>query len=194
MKCRRGTVVLLGIVLVSACSSEAARSTSTETTVPVTQAGPAASTVVVVTSAETSDARAQLLAAAARHRVFVENSFGGGNPFDRIDVIDQLGSADGGFVRHTDAALRLTGLEKDAIVAGLAPLRVEFVPTQTRVDEGAVLVGQLSLSDPTVTDNGAEITTGIVCGGLCGAGGSQRFGFVDGAWQFIELIGAQWIS
>lgn len=162
---------------------------TTTTSIPTATSG-SASPETVRAGGTTS----QLLAAAARHRVYVENSFGGGSPFDRVEVIDLLGTESDGFVRYAGATRKLSDDEKRAIVNALDPLDVEFVEAQSRVDESDELVGQLSLSEPVIFGTEAEITTGIVCGGTCGAGGTLRFSFAESEWQYVESIGGEWIS
>ena len=65
----------------------------------------------------------ELFGSAASHRVFVDNSFGGADVFDRVSVVSVVGetSDDGIDVRFGSGDRDLTADERASIVATLAP-------------------------------------------------------------------------
>ena len=140
--------------------------------------------------------RASLLTAAARHRVFEDNSFGGQTTFDMVDIVDELGSPDDtGFIQF-DQPAPLTESDRNALVAALAPAVVRFVSTSTpdmaNERPGYAL---LSIAEPAVDNTRLTIATNLWCGGMCGIGGANLVRRLDdGTWSIGETIGPQWIS
>lgn len=142
----------------------------------------------------------EVLAAAALHRVTVDNSFGGGSPFDRVQVIERLGVVDAnGFLDARDGR-ELDELERDAIVAALEPLPVEFVAADVlaetdALDDAPVGRAVLTLAEPAELEGRLTITSQLWCGGLCGIGGANEIvRSPDGAWSIGDPVGMQWIS
>lgn len=141
---------------------------------------------------------ADVLAAIAVHRVTVDNSFGGGSPFERIDVIETVGvtGADG-FVDARDGR-PLADAERAAIAGALAPLPVQFVPATVFDDldpaddpGGRAIV---TLAEPAEVDGQLIVASQLWCGGLCGIGGAHELRRDDGTWTIGEPVGPQWIS
>lgn len=141
-----------------------------------------------------------VLAAAVVHRVLEDNSFGGGNPFDLVQVIERLGTVDAmGFLDAGDGR-ELTDAERDEITAALAPLPIEFVPTDVlagtdAIDDAPVGRAVVTLGAPSELEGRVVITSQLWCGGLCGIGGANELvRGADGTWSIGEPVGAQWIS
>lgn len=143
------------------------------------------------------ESRGELIAAAVAHRTLVDSSLPGVR-FDTVDVVDQVGSSNtDGFITFSDDDRSLTDVEREAIERLLAPAEVRFVSAETdrliQSEPGHAAV--VTVARPEGDDREATIATGLVCGGTCGAGGSQRFERGDeGGWIFVENVGGQWIS
>lgn len=146
-------------------------------------------------SGEWKAATPELLGAAVAHRVLVDNSFGGSDVFRKVLVVERVGRDDDGSFMIDDDDRTLTSEERRAIEVALVPRAVEFVPVNIAVDEDAPESEALIfVAQPSGSDDEATVTTGLVCGGLCGAGGATRFQLVDGEWRFVENVGARWVS
>lgn len=162
----RGAVVGLLLALVAAgCADESGGEGAGRTS-------PTSSTVTedTTTTAAPRTEREQVIAAAVVNRVRVENSFGGGDVFQQVRVIER-------FVTATDT--RSTGGEeiddaaRAAVEAALAPTPVVWGPDETddtdlwqRPDMEAVAF--LYLGEPEIDGDTAKIYTGLYCGPLCG--------------------------
>lgn len=142
----------------------------------------------------------EVLAAAAVHRVTVDNSFGGGSPFERVQVIERLGVVDANGFLDARPGRELNEDERGAIVAALEPLPVEFVAADVlaqtdALDDAPVGRAVLTLGEPAELDGRMSITSQLWCGGLCGIGGANELvRAADGAWSIGESVGGQWIS
>jgi len=141
-----------------------------------------------------------VLAATAAHRVLIDNSFGGGNPFDRVQVIERLGTVDDmGFLDATEGR-PLTDDERDAITTALAPLPVEFVPADVlaetdAIDDAAVGRAVVTLGAPSELEGKLVVTSQLWCGGTCAIGGANELvRSDDGSWSIGGPVGMQWIS
>lgn len=145
-----------------------------------------------------ADAEAGLLGAAAAHRVLEDNSFGGDDVFDRVEVIEVLGRDNRSdlLIEFDDESPELTAAQRAAIVDSLSPTEVEFVSVGSElISDSATQVARLSLAVPEGSNGDASVATGLACGADCGAGGAQRFMADDDAgWRFVENVGDQWIS
>lgn len=142
---------------------------------------------------------AAVLAAVATHRVTVDNSFGGGTPFERVEVIETIGETNADGMIDARDGRPLSDAERAAIETALAPLPVAFVPTTVFEDldpaddpGGRAIV---TLAEPAEVDGRPAIASQLWCGGLCGIGGAHELVRVeDGTWTIGEPIGPQWIS
>jgi hypothetical protein len=145
-----------------------------------------------------ADAEADLLGAAAAHRVLVDNSFGGDDVFERVEVVEVLGTEnrDEVYIDFNADSPELTAAQRSAIVDSLSPKEVEFVPVGSPlISDSATQVARLSLSVPEGSNDNATVSTGLACGADCGAGGAQRFtADADSGWRFDENVGGQSIS
>jgi hypothetical protein len=143
-----------------------------------------------------AESETELIAAAVARRTFVDSSVPGVR-FTTVEVVDRVGSSDAdGFISFSDDDRSLTAAEREAIEQALAPAEVRFITSMADrlvefEDNGAVV----TVARPTGDDSEATITTGLACGGTCGAGGAQRFELDDdGSWVFVENVGGQWIA
>ena len=143
------------------------------------------------------ESRGELLAAAVERRAHVDNSVPGVR-FETVDIVDKVGTSNpDGFVTFSDDDPSLTDAEREAIARVLAPAEVRFIPAMTDrlVESDEANAAIVTVARPKGNDRAATIATGLVCGGTCGAGGTQRFGRnEDGGWIFVENVGAQWMS
>lgn len=137
-----------------------------------------------------------LIAAAVARRTFVDSSVPGVT-FTTVEVVDTVGSSNAdGFVSFSDDDRSLTAAEREAIERALAPAEVRFVSsTAGRLIEFEDEIAVVTVARPKGDDSEATITTGLACGGTCGAGGAQRFELNDdGSWVFVENVGSQWMA
>ncbi|MFP5487012.1 MAG: hypothetical protein ACLGHQ_01720 [Acidimicrobiia bacterium] len=142
---------------------------------------------------------ADVLAAAARHRVLVDNSFGGEAAFTRVDVVDTIGITDDAGMLDARVGRALRDAERDAIAGALAPLPVGFVPASVfesldpAEDPGGRVI--VTLGEPEQMDGRLVIASQLWCGGLCGVGGANELvRAADGTWSIAEPVGGQWMS
>lgn len=144
--------------------------------------------------AETDEA----VGAAAAARLFVDNSFGGQDVFERINVIDNFGTNRDGFVvSDPDSPIPLS--TRYAIEAALAPMPVTWITDASSVivDESSdyTEVGAvLSIATPIVEGDTAQVTTSLWCGGTCGIGGTHEVRQDGAGWSVVGTVGPQWIS
>ena len=80
-----------------------------------------------------AESRGELFAAAAAHRILVDNTFGGQDVFDDVSIVSTVGLAsdDGLTITVVADSRELTQDERLAIQAALAPKNVTFVPFGT---------------------------------------------------------------
>lgn len=145
----------------------------------------------------TESDRWQIFVVAARHRIEVDNSFGGTDVFRDVDVVEVAGIADqSGFIDMTGGR-PFTQSEQNSIGGALGSRTVRFVPASAFLDPASTQTGYalLSMADPIVIDGRLAITTNLWCGGECGIGSTNVLvRDSDGVWQVSEPIGPQWIS
>ncbi|MAT04663.1 MAG: hypothetical protein CL424_06440 [Acidimicrobiaceae bacterium] len=144
---------------------------------------------------------ADVLGAAAAHRVFDDNSFGGQDVFDRVNVVDSFATPDSsGFLTPVPDSPLLDN-ERAAIEAALEPVAVTWVPSlQAVIGDGELpdyeeVGAVLTLSRPEIDDGIAEVTSNLWCGSTCGIGGTHVLeqGAED-VWSVTGTTGQQWIS
>ena len=137
-----------------------------------------------------------LIAAAVARRTRVDSSVAGVT-FTTVEVVDRVGSSSAdGFISFSDDDRSLTATEREAIEQALAPAEVRFVSWKAhRLIEFEDEIAVVTVARPKGDDSEATITTGLACGGTCGAGGAQRFELNDdGSWVFVENVGGQWMA
>jgi hypothetical protein len=164
-------------------------------------AAPLLAVVVVVGSAcsgtsLSAESETELIAAAVAQRTRVDSSVPGVR-FTTVEVVDMLGSSNpDGFIDFSEDDRSLTDAEREAIRQALAPAEVRFISSMAdRLVEFEGEAAVVTVARPTGDDGEATITTGLVCGDTCGAGGAQRFKLdADGSWVFVENVGGQWIA
>lgn len=148
-----------------------------------------------------SDAIADVLGVAAAYRVFDDNSFGGQDVFDRVNVIDSFATPDTYGFLTPDPAAPLLENERAAIEAALDPVAVTWVSSlQAVIGDGTLAdyeqVGAvLTLGRPEIDDDVAEVTSNLWCGGDCGIGGTHVLErTASDLWSVTGTTGEQWIS
>ena len=147
-RCRSAAAVVAVALILASCSGGASPSNG--------GAGDPASAAEIVS----------VLAATARQRVNVDNSFGGRTAFRTVSIVERLGvGARNGMVDTTSPGGRLlTTSEKDAIVASLSPMTV-------------------------------EATSMLWCGGTCGAGSTHVLApTADGTWSVTGTTGSGFVA
>lgn len=206
---------LLAVSLLGGCGSPAA---GTQPDAPVSlvsvpaQTGASSSTeppstrpTTIATSSEPTSTTPEIdiVAAAAVARLTKDNSFGGSAVFDRVNIVDRYGSpTSDGFLDVGSDSPVIDAEVRAAVEQALAPASVTWVgnlsdvigtgpdlPTYEEV--GAVL----TLSSPIVDGKQAAITTGLWCGGTCGAGGTYTLEWTESqGWRVTGTEGPQWIA
>lgn len=193
--------LLVFVVSVAGCGSDDAAVDNPPVTETTTTFQAVPSSASDPDKAAGSDVIAELLAATAKHRVFDENSFGGQDVFDRINVIDSVAKPNSNGFLTPDPASLLGDEERAAIAQALAPLDVTWVPSFQAVvgdaedpdyrDVGAIL----TLGAPEFNGGQAEVASELWCGGLCGIGGTHVLERdASGVWAVTGTTGESWIS
>ena len=144
-----------------------------------------------------------VLAATARQRVNVDNSFGGHTAFHAVNVVERLGiGAKNGMVDTTSPGGRLlTAGEKDAITAALAPMAIAWVPDiHAVIGTGPLptfrgIRAVLTMAVPRFSNGRAEATSMLWCGGTCGVGSTHVLSLApDGTWSVTGTTGIGFIA
>jgi hypothetical protein len=137
---------------------------------------------------------AQLLADAIERLVTVDNTFGGGNPFARIEVATVIGA---------DPDWPLEPLALEMIAAAIQPLAaVEFIPdAKAAIDRyfeaeraGGDLVTVVSIDDVRIDGDRAELDMALWCGSLCGTWFTYEAKLGPGGWEILGTTGSVAIS
>lgn len=129
--------------------------------------------------------RSQLLGAAISRMVKTDNSFGGGEPFARIEIATGVGEP---------PSAQLTELDRELIAAEIEDVaRVEFVPSAEEAIEGYsgrnAMVAVVSVGEFRIDDDRAEVDLALWCGDLCGVFLTYEAELVDGTWRIIGTTG-----
>jgi len=145
----------------------------------------------------------EIVATASLARLTTDNSFGGAPVFDRVNIVSRYGNPTQDGLLEFGSDSSVIGPEiRAAVEQALAPMSV------TWVDSSADVIGTgqdiptyeevgpvLTLGTPTVNGDEAEMTTGLWCGGTCGAGGTYTLEWTEtNGWQITGMTGPQWIS
>lgn len=135
---------------------------------------------------------------AAAARLFNDNSFGGQDVFDRINIVDNFGTDRDGFV-VADPNSPIPQPARTAIEAALAPVPVTWITdARTVIMDGSsdyTEVGAvLSIATPIIDGDTAQVTTSLWCGGTCGIGGTHELRQDGARWAVEGTVGPQWIS
>jgi hypothetical protein len=137
-------------------------------------------------SAPEDPVEAGLVAGAVARIVTVDNSFGGGDPFDRVEVADVVGA---------DAARPVAPLARELIAEAIQPLaEVEFIPDAeaaiARYFEGPPrAVAVVSVDDVRVDGDRAEVDLTLWCGSLCGVSLTYEATLGGGGWEILGTTG-----
>ena len=144
---------------------------------------------------------AAVLGAVAANRVFEDNSFGGQAVFERVNIVDTLGTDDGDAFLEPDSTSPIGAEARAAIEAALAPIEVTWVPrlldvigdvdAPSHLSVGAVL----TLGVPSIAGTEATATSNLWCGDLCAIGGAHTLErSPSGTWAVTGVTGSQWVS
>ncbi|MFT6293090.1 MAG: hypothetical protein ACJAR2_003711 [Ilumatobacter sp.] len=138
------------------------------------------------------------MSAAAAARLFDDNSFGGQDVFDRVNIINNFGTDRDGYV-VADPDSPIPESTRIAIEAAVRPMPVTWITDASSVivDEGSAYteVGAvLSIAAPIVEGDTARITTSLWCGGTRGIGGTHEVRQDGAGWAVVGTVGPQWIS
>jgi len=142
---------------------------------------------------------AQIYGAAVRQIVEVDNSFGGGNPFTTILVVDHVEPDAGDAVVSSVAGRPLTEAEQAAILDALGDLDVQFIAdaSEYRTDDlMPVIESSAIVAVGEIEEDSADRLVGMSlwCGGLCGIWLTYRV-VTDGAgWSVGGIEGPIAIS
>jgi hypothetical protein len=137
---------------------------------------------------------AKLFADAIERLVTVDNTFGGGSPFDRIEVATVVGA---------DPDRPLEPLALELIAAVIQPLAtVEFIPdAKAAIDRyfeaervGGELVTVVSIDDIRIAGERAELDMALWCGSLCGTWFTYEAKLGAEGWEILGTTGSVAIS
>jgi hypothetical protein len=144
-----------------------------------------------------------VLAATARQRVNVDNSFGGRTAFRAVSIVERLGigTRNGMVDTRSPGGRLLTVSEKSAIATALSPMTVEWVPDiQAVIGTGPLptfreIKAVLTLAVPRFSNGRAEATSELWCGGTCGAGSTHVLEpATDGTWSVTGTTGIGFVA
>lgn len=201
---RLALMTLAGASLATACGSASNSQVEDPTSSTPPSTIDVGSTLEPATTPNASDDASQVaevLAAVAANRVFEDNSFGGQDVFERINIVDTLGNDNGDAFLTPDAGSPIDNEVRDAIEAALDPLEVTWVASLSEVIDGVEdpdyeQVGAvLTLGAPNIAGTGATVVSNLWCGGLCAVGGANVLErATSGSWSVTGATGSQWIS
>jgi hypothetical protein len=135
--------------------------------------------------------RAELIAEAVEQLVTVDNSFGGGDPFERIEIARNLAD---------DPQRPLGPLALELIAKALEPHgTVVFVDdaeaaTQGYFEENTVGVAVVTVDDVRIDGETAEVDVGLWCGSLCGIWVTYEAKLGPDGWEVVGTTGPIAIS
>lgn len=129
--------------------------------------------------------RAQLLALATERIVTTDNSFGGGDVFDRVEIETAVGGGTGE---------PLAPLERELIAAAIEDVATPvFIPSAAdAIDSyfpGQAGVAVVSVTDLRIEGDRAEIDMSLWCGSLCAIFLTYEAELVNGAWRILGTTG-----
>ena len=131
-------------------------------------------------------ARADLIAAAVKQLLTVDNSFGGVDVFDDIRVAAVIGA---------DPGQPLQGLDREMIAETLSELgAVRYVDNadaeiKALFEESPTGVAVVSVERVLILDDRAEVEMRLWCGSLCGVFLTYEAAPQDGGWDITGTIG-----
>ena len=135
--------------------------------------------------------RAELIAEAVERLVTVDNSFGGGDPFDRVEVAKNVGN---------DSKQPLGPLALELIAASLEQLGdVEFVDdpdaaTEKYFDANTTGIAVVTVDDVRIDGERAEVDVGLWCGSLCAIRVTYEAELGPDGWEILGTTGPIAIS
>ena len=143
-----------------------------------------------------------MIVAAVVRRVHTDNSFGGEDVFDRLNIVQRLGDATGdGMVNVGEHSVLIDADTRLAIEQALAPAVVTWVDSTSavigdaqQIPDAAEVGAILTIAAPKIDGDRATITTGLWCGGTCGTGGTHTLKRTSGTWNVTGATGPQWVS
>ena len=142
-------------------------------------------------AASEDEQRAELVAAAVTRLVMSDNSFGGGDVFDRVEVAEVIGG---------DPTRQLQSLTRELIALAIDPTaRVVFIPDADaaidRLFDGMTQpVGVVSVEDARFHGDRAELDMRLWCGSLCGVFLTYEAELTEKSWQIRGTTGPIAIS
>ena len=131
-------------------------------------------------------ARAELVAAAVHQLVTRNNSFGGGDAFDLVEVAELIGA---------DVSRPLQPLTRELIALAIEPsARVMFVQgadaeIDRLFDEAPQRVAVVSVEDLHIAGQRAELDMRLWCGSLCGVFLTYRAELTERGWEILGTTG-----
>jgi hypothetical protein len=188
-----------------ATSTGEANSSRVETAQPDELSSATSALAVPLTTVESGSSgersEIDIVATASLARLTKDNSFGGADVFDRVNVVDRYGTpTQDGFLEFGPDSALIGPEVRAAVEQALTPISVTWVDGLSDVvGTGQKLPTEedvwLTLSSPIVAGDRAEITTGLWCGSLCGVGGAYGLEWTESTGWFITgMEGPQWIS
>jgi hypothetical protein len=211
MKLRLATLFVAGFLCgcgpATTSQPDEAGSSQDETAQPdglaPTTSQPAAPLTNVASELSSEQTEIDIVATASLARLTTDNSFGGAPVFDRVNIVDRYGTpTPDGFLQFGPDSSLIEPEVRAAVEQALKPMSVTWVGSSSEVigtgqeipsyqDVGPVL----TLGTPNVDGDQAEITTGLWCGDLCGAGGNYGLEWTESeGWLITGMEGPQWIS
>ena len=131
------------------------------------------------------DDRGRLLAVAIERLVKEDNSFGGGTPFERVEVETAIGGSRGTGLSDAELELIAAAIENVALV--------EFIPDADQAIEGhfesAAAVAVVSVGEVRIDGERAEVDLGLWCGNVCGIWLTYEAERTADGWRILGING-----
>jgi hypothetical protein len=130
-------------------------------------------------------ARGGLFAAAIERIVKTDNSFGGGTPFERVEIENVVGGA---------IASVMTDDEFQTIKVAISDVTmVESIASAAEAIDGYFDSGEpvavVSIDGVQVDNTNAQVKLSLWCGSLCGIFLTYEAELVEGEWLIVETVG-----
>lgn len=137
--------------------------------------------------------RAAILVAALKELVYVDNTFGGGTPFDTLLVGTVIGGEPGSALHPLELEMIAAALADGGTVKFVEDADAEISRLFERATEGtavsADLVAVLTVGDLRMAGDRAEIDLAMWCGPLCGTWLTYEVVAGDGGWEVAGTVG-----
>ncbi len=130
--------------------------------------------------------RAELVAAAVERLVTRDNSFGGSDPFDEVEVAEVIGADPSRPLQPLTRELIAVAIEPTARVVFIADADAAIGRLFDKMTQGVAVV---SVDDVRIDGNTAETDMRLWCGSLCGVFLTYEATLTERGWEIVGTTG-----